>query len=115
VTTPHEHIAGLGAIAIPASPADRISFWRSLHARLSALSNRIGDEQGKILGVVHERIPVPTPDEQRDVQLENADQRFGDRLHGLHTDTIEGYQGVIATAERAIANGEAGAAKRQRM
>ena len=36
----HEHIAGLGAITIPASAADRIDFWRSLHARLSALSNR---------------------------------------------------------------------------
>jgi hypothetical protein len=62
----HEHIAGLGAIAIPASAADRIDFWRRLHAHLSALSNRIGDEQGKILGAVHERIPMPTPDEQRD-------------------------------------------------
>ena len=62
----HEHIAGLGAIVIPASAADRIDFWRRLRARLSALSNRIGDEQGKILGAVHERIPMPTPDEQRD-------------------------------------------------
>ena len=57
----HEHIAGLGAIIIPASTADRIDFWRSLHNRLSALSNRIGDEQGKILGAVHERIPMPAP------------------------------------------------------
>ena len=72
----HEHIAGLGAIIVPASTADRIDFWRSLHDRLSALSNRIGDDQGKILGAVHERIPMPH--EQRDVQLENAkaDQRF---------------------------------------
>ena len=64
----HEHIAGLGEIIVPASTADRIDFWRSLHDRLSALSNRIGDEQGKILGAVHERIPMPTPYEQRDVQ-----------------------------------------------
>jgi hypothetical protein len=62
----HEHIAGLGAIVIPASAADRIDFWRRLHGRLSALSYRIGDEQGQILGAVHERIPMPTPDEQRD-------------------------------------------------
>jgi hypothetical protein len=74
----HEHIAGLGAIIIPATAADRIDFWRRLHARLSALSNRILDEHGKILGAVHGRIPMPTPDEQRSVQLENAkaDQRF---------------------------------------
>jgi hypothetical protein len=47
---------------------------------------------------------MPTPDELRDVQLENAkaDQRFWDGLHGLHTDTIEGHKGVIAAAERAM-------------
>jgi hypothetical protein len=74
----HEHIAGLGAIIVPASTADRIDFWRSLHDRLSALSNRIGDDKGKILGAVHQRIPIPALHEQRDVQLENAkaDQRF---------------------------------------
>jgi hypothetical protein len=40
----HEHIAGLGAITIPASAADRIAFWRCLHRRLSALSIQIADE-----------------------------------------------------------------------
>jgi hypothetical protein len=60
-----ENIAGLGAITIPASAADRIDFWRRLHARLSALSNLITDEHGKILGAVHERLPMPTPDEQQ--------------------------------------------------
>ena len=34
----HEHIAGLGAITVPSSAADRIAFWRHLHDRLSALS-----------------------------------------------------------------------------
>jgi hypothetical protein len=68
----HEHIAGLGAITIPASAADRIVFWRRLHGRLSALSNQIADEQAKILGAVHERIPMLTPDEQRDMQMQNA-------------------------------------------
>jgi hypothetical protein len=67
----HEHIAGLGAITIPGSAADRIAFWRRLHDRLF-LSNRIVDEQSKILDAVDERIPMPTPDELRDVQLENA-------------------------------------------
>ena len=88
----HEHIAGLGAITVPTSAADRIAFWRRLHDRLSALSNRIVDEQSKILGAVDERIPMPTPDELRDVQLENAkvDQRFWEGLRRVHTDTIEG-------------------------
>src|SRR4029077_4889761 len=98
----HEHIAGLGAITVPTSAADRIAFWRRLHDRLSALSNRIVDEQSKILGAVNERIPMPTPDELRDVQLENTRR--------VHTDTIEGDKGVIGAAERAIANSEASAA-----
>ena len=108
----HEHIAGLGAITVPTSAADRIAFWRRLHDRLSALSNRIVDEQSKILGAVDERIPMPTPDELRDVQLENAkvDQRFWEGLRRVHTDTIEGDKGVIGAAERAIANSEASAA-----
>jgi hypothetical protein len=55
---------------------------------------------------------MPTPDELRAVQLENAraDQRFWEGLHRVHTDTIEGHKDVIAAAERAIANGEASAA-----
>ena len=78
----HEHIAGLGAITVPTSAVDRIAFWRRLHDRLSALSNRIVDEQSKILVAVDERIPMPTPDELRDAQLENAkaDQRFWEGL-----------------------------------
>lgn len=92
----HDHIAGLGAITVPASPADRVAFWRRLHDRLSALSNRIVDEQSKILGTVDERIPMP--DELRDVQLQNAkaDQRFWEGLRRVHTDTIEGHKGLIA-------------------
>ena len=55
---------------------------------------------------------MPTPDELRDVQLENAkaDQRFWEGLRRVHTDTIEGGEGVIGAAERAIANSEASAA-----
>ena len=68
----HEHIAGLGAITIPASAADRIDVWRSLHARVLALTNRIGDEQGKILEAMHGRIPMPTPDEQHAAQYRLA-------------------------------------------
>ena len=51
-------------------------------------------------------------DELRDVQLENAKahQRFWEGLRRVHTDTIEGDEGVIGAAERAIANSEASAA-----
>jgi hypothetical protein len=101
----HDHIAGLDANTVPASPADCIAFWQRLHDRLSALSNRIVDEQSKTLVTVDERIPMPTPDELRDVQLLNAkaDQRFWEGLRSVHTDTIEGHKGVIAAAARITA------------
>ena len=76
-----------------------------MHDRLSALSNRIVDEQSKILDAVDERILMPTPDELRDVHLENA--KVGSALLGggcvacSHLDTIEGDEGVIGAAERA--------------
>jgi hypothetical protein len=69
----YEHIAGLGSIVTPSSVADRIAFWNRLHERLVKLSNRVDvDTEGKVLGAVHARIPMPTVDEQRAVQLENA-------------------------------------------
>ena len=73
----HEHIAGLGAITVPTSAVDRIAFWRRLHDRLSALSNRIVDEQSKILDAVDERIPMPTPDELRDVERQGGSALLG--------------------------------------
>jgi hypothetical protein len=65
----HEHIAGLGSVVIPFDIPERIAFWRKLHERLARLANRIGSEtQGKILGQVHGRIPMPTVDEMRALQ-----------------------------------------------
>ncbi len=75
----HSHVAGLGSIGVSPSPADRIAFWTKLHQRLAALANRIdGATHGVILAAVHARIPMPTPDDQRAVQIENAraDARF---------------------------------------
>jgi hypothetical protein len=80
----HEHIAGLGAITIPGSAADRIAFWRRLHDRLSALSNRIVDEQGKILVAVDERIPMPTPDELCDVERQGGSALLGGAASRAH-------------------------------
>ena len=62
----HEHVASLGSIETPPTIADRIAFWSRLHERLGRLSNRIdGEMQGKVLGAVHARVPMITPDEQR--------------------------------------------------
>jgi ubiquinone biosynthesis protein COQ9 len=63
----HEHVASLGSIIVPPSPADRIAFWQKLHERLARLANRIDAEttQGEILGAVHARVPMVTIEEIR--------------------------------------------------
>lgn len=108
----HEHVAGLGSIRLPPSPADRIEFWTRLHERLAKLGNRIGAAEHKIMADVHARIPMPTPDDQRGVQLENAksDADFWGRLHDMHVESVDGQKGVITRAERAKAESEAGVA-----
>jgi hypothetical protein len=68
-----EHVAGLGSIDQPASVAGRIAFWQALHDRLRRLANRIdAAQQAAIMGKIHERIPMVTPEEQRALQLDNA-------------------------------------------
>ena len=101
----HEHVASLGSIAMPARVADRIQFWSRLHERLGKLSNRVTDI-GKVLGDVHARIPMVTPDEQRALQLENAeaDQQFWGALSDLHQDMADSHGNLAAPAERAAAN-----------
>ena len=62
----HQHVASLGSIETPPSVAARIEFWRGLHERLDQLSNRLDAEtRGKVIGAVHSRVPMVTPDEQR--------------------------------------------------
>ena len=44
----------------------RIEFWHGLHERLAQLSHRLDAEtRGKVMGAVHARVPMVTPDEQR--------------------------------------------------
>src|SRR5262245_39676343 len=75
----HQHVASLGSIETPLSVAARIEFWRGLHERLDQLSNRLDAEtRGKVIGAVHSRVPMVTPDEQRALQLENAKGPDGD-------------------------------------
>ena len=58
----------------PMTTAGHVAFWARLHQRLAKLANCIGaDEQGKILGAVHARIPMVTIDELRALQRENAE------------------------------------------
>jgi hypothetical protein len=65
----HEHVVSLGSIETAPSVAARIEFWRELHERLAELSNRLDAEtRGKVMGAVHARVPMVTPDEQRDAE-----------------------------------------------
>jgi predicted N-formylglutamate amidohydrolase len=59
-------------------------FWQKLHERLAKLSNRVdAAAQGKVLAEVHSRVPMVTADEQRALQLENAEAeaRFWEHFH----------------------------------
>lgn len=63
----------MGSVDVPPSIHGRLAFWAKLHERLAKLENRIdGEAQAKILGSIHARIPMVTPDEQRALQKENA-------------------------------------------
>ena len=66
----HEHIALLGTVAASLPVAERLVFWQHLHERMAKLGNRIdAATQAKLLGNIHARIPMVTPDEVRALQL----------------------------------------------
>ena len=74
-----EHIATLGSIGTPQTVAGRVAFWQRLHDRLAKLGNRIdAEQQAKLMGTIHARIPMATVDEIRTLQTETAqsDERF---------------------------------------
>ena len=110
----HEHIAGLGSVEMPLSVEGRLAFWQRLHERLAKLSNCVDAAmQSKLLGDIHVRIPMVTLDEQRALQLRNAeaDEQFWTNIHDMHAGTVEDHKGLAATAERKVAEGEAEMAK----
>jgi hypothetical protein len=102
----HEHIASLGSIEMPPSVANRVAFWQRVHDRFGKLSNRIDPAtQGKLRGDIHARIPMVRPEEQRALQLANAqaDSATWGTLADMHAGTVEGQAVLIAGAERAKA------------
>ena len=67
------YVASLGSLPRCPSPRDRIAFWQHVNARMLALSNRIDEvTQGKLRGEIHARVPVPSIEEERQVELENV-------------------------------------------
>jgi hypothetical protein len=109
-----EHIGALGSVDADVSVRSRLAFWAKLPQRLAALGNRLGaDDEPKIRGVLHSRIPMVTPDEQRAVQAENFkdDEHFWDTMRDLNASHIEGHKAQIALAEAKVAEMEPEVAK----
>jgi hypothetical protein len=110
----HEHVASFGSVEWPPSVEERIAFWQRLHERLAKLSNRVDVmAQAKILGDIHARIPMVTLDEQRALQLRNAeaDEQFWSSLHDMHAGTVEDHEGLATSGERKVVEGQAEMAK----
>jgi hypothetical protein len=106
----HEHVAMLGTVDAPPSVAERLVFWRHLHERMAKLGNRIdAATQAKLLGDIHTRVPMVTPDEQRALQLDDAkaDAQVWDTLADMNAGIVEGQVGLIARAEAARAGAAA--------
>ena len=106
----HKYVASLGSFPTPPTVADRIAFWQKLHARLARLSNSVDAATcEKVLGAVHERIPMVTPDEQAAIQLVNAEAEANlwNTLGDMHRERIEENKRLVATVNEEIAASEA--------
>jgi hypothetical protein len=81
-------------------------------AAVGRLSNRFShDTHGKLIGQIHARIPIPTPDEQRALQKDNAeaDERFWSNIQHMNAAATEKRKDLLASTQSAIADGEAAA------
>jgi hypothetical protein len=102
----NEHIASLGSVDADVSIRERIAFWIAIEERLARLGNRVGpDDRDKIVAALGARIPFLTPDDLRVVQQENAkaDEQLWTGIRDMNAAAVEGYKGLIATAEKEIA------------
>jgi hypothetical protein len=101
----HEHVAGLGAIELEMTVEARLAFWRKVEDRLVKLANRIGDNVGRIRGELFARIPMPSIDEQRAVQLANAkaDAELAGKLHDMHDASVADHERFVALAQQKTA------------
>lgn len=57
------------------------------------------------MGSIHARVPMVTLDEQREVQLRNAESeaRFWSGIKDMHAGPIDGYQKIAASYDRIAA------------
>jgi hypothetical protein len=91
----------LGAIPNDPSTHDRLQFWQHANAKLAKLANLIDSTtQTKLRSEIHGHIPLPTADEQRQIQTTNAqvDAQSWNALHDLNAADAQGHR---ALADRA--------------
>jgi len=108
----YEHVASLGSIEDPPTVKERIGFWRRLHERIGQLSNRVDTAaQAKALGAVHARVPMPTIEDIRALQLQNseANEKFWTGLRDMRQATADDHKQLLATIQQAIETAEADA------
>jgi hypothetical protein len=108
-TVRQRHLASLGSIAHDPSPHDRIAFWQRVNAKLNALSNRIDAEtQARLRGEIHAVIPMPSTDDQREVQRANAeaDAQIWSALHDMNAADAAGYRAMASKAAKLAADSE---------
>jgi hypothetical protein len=106
----HEHIAGLGSVSLSPTIRDRIEFWNQLHQRLARLSNRVDTKTHyEVLEEVNKRVPMVTPDEQRQVQRENAeaDVQVLSGLHDMNASNLDDLKNFVAKTTATISGNEA--------
>jgi predicted component of type VI protein secretion system len=102
----HEHLVGLGSIELPMMVEARLAFWRTLEDRLARLGNRISaDDSAKVRGALFARIPMPSIDEQRAVQLANAeaDAELAGKLRDRHAASVADHERFVTTAKQKTA------------
>jgi hypothetical protein len=102
------------SLVLAQTVAGRIAFSAALYGRLAKLDNRIDPEmQGKILGAIHAKVPMVTPDEQRGLQIENAedDERLWSQMRDMQASTIEDHKALATDAQKAISSLTAGMAE----
>jgi hypothetical protein len=75
-----------------------------LHERLAKLANRVSDP-ATIFGQIHARIPMVTPNEQRALQLENAEAavKLWDGMHDMAAGNAEGHKELAAFVQTRLA------------
>jgi hypothetical protein len=111
----HQHyVASLGSIPPDPSPHDRIAFWQRVNQKLAKLANRIdAATQAKLRGEIHGRIPMPSIQDQREVQQANAqaDATCWKALEYLSSADAKGHRAMASKAANTAAEVEARAAQ----